>query len=57
MEFEAQLISKFKLHYLGEINHFLGIRVIRQRDQRKIYLIQDSYITKLGERFNVQSNA
>jgi hypothetical protein len=57
MEFEAQLMSKFELRYLGEINHFLGVRVIRQRDQRKIYLIQDSYITKLGERFNVQSNA
>jgi hypothetical protein len=38
---------------MGEINHFLGIRIIRKREERKLFMIQDSYIQKIQERFQI----
>jgi hypothetical protein len=53
-EFERKLIQRFEIRAIGEINHFLGIRVIRKREERKLFMIQDSYIQKLQERFKVE---
>ena len=36
---------------MGELKWFLGIRVIRDRPARKIWLCQDSYIEKIYKRF------
>ncbi len=36
---------------LGELKWFLGIRVLRDRTTRKIWLCQDSYITKICTQF------
>ena len=55
-EFEAQLMSKYELRLLGEGEYFLGIRIIRNREERKAWLVQDSYIDKLSERFNVTTS-
>src|SRR5205823_14838218 len=33
---------------------FLGIRVIRNRDERKIWLCQDSYIDKIATKFHLE---
>jgi hypothetical protein len=38
---------------IGEIKWFLGIRVVRDRTQRKIWLCQDSYIEKLAQKFGI----
>jgi hypothetical protein len=51
-EFEMRLIKEYELRKLGEAKHFLGIRILWDRIERKLWLIQDSYIDKLGERFN-----
>jgi hypothetical protein len=53
-EFEHKLMQRFEIRAMGEINHFLGIRVIRKREERKLFMIQDSYIHKLQERFKVE---
>jgi hypothetical protein len=52
-QFEASLMSKYELRQLGEAEHFLGIRIIRDKPLRKLWLVQDSYIDKLAERFNI----
>ena len=36
---------------MGEIKWFIGIRVIRDRGQRKLWLCQDSYIDRIATRF------
>jgi hypothetical protein len=36
-----------------EAKHFLGIRIVRDRAQRKLWLVQDSYIDKMAEKFNI----
>jgi hypothetical protein len=35
---------------------FLGIRVVRDRTQRKIWLCQDSYIEKLAQKFGINQS-
>jgi hypothetical protein len=54
-EFERKLEKEYELRKLGEAKHFLGIRILRNRAERKLWLIQDSYIDKLRERFNVNT--
>jgi hypothetical protein len=38
------------------VEHFLGIRIVRDRPQRKLWLVQDSYIDKVAEKFNITTN-
>ena len=52
-EFKAKLIAKYAIRELGEAQHFLGIRIVRERSNRKLWLIQDSYINKLADKFNI----
>jgi hypothetical protein len=51
-EFEQKLLNRYELHSLGELKWFLGIRVERDRDARKLWLCQDSYIEKMAVKFN-----
>jgi hypothetical protein len=53
-DFEHRLIRRFEIRVIGEINHFLGIRIIRKRDEKRIYMIQDSYIQKIQEHFQIE---
>jgi len=55
-EFESGLIAKYELRSLSEAEHFLGIRIVRDRSIQKLWLIQDSYIDKLAEKFNITVN-
>jgi hypothetical protein len=50
-EFRTEFLKAFKMREMGELKWFLGIRVIRDRKARKIWLCQDAYITKLCNRF------
>ena len=54
-EFERKLEKEYELRKLSEAKHFLGIRILWNRAQRKLWLIQDSYIDKLQERFNINT--
>jgi len=46
-------MAKYNICKLGELEHFLGIRVIRDRPNYKLWLLQDSYIEKLEKKFNI----
>jgi hypothetical protein len=50
-QFRTELLREFNMHELGELKWFLGIRVIRDRSIRKLWLCQDAYITKLCDRY------
>ena len=46
----------FNIHYeiTGGIEWFLGIRVIRDRSKRLLWLSQEAYIDKMANKFDVQ---
>ena len=56
-EFQRKLFEIYEMRYLGEIQWFLAIRIIRNRDERKVWLCQDSYIAKLAAKFNVKEDS
>ena len=55
-DFQRKLLNKYETRMLGEGDHFLGIRIVRNRAERKLWLVQDSYIEKLADKFNITSN-
>lgn len=48
----SELMKQFEFRELGEINWFLGIRIIRDRNQHMIWLCQDAYIERIAKAFN-----
>lgn len=54
-EIERGLMAKYELRKMEKFEWFLNIRVVRDRAQRKIWLCQDAYITKIAERFGLNT--
>ena len=52
-QFRDNLANRFKIRDLGELRWFLGIRVVRDRSKRRLWLCQDSYIESIATRFNL----
>ena len=38
-KFEADLLNKYEMRRMGEAEHFLGVRIVRDRPQQKLWLI------------------
>ena len=38
-EFERKLTDRYELRSLGEMQHFLGIRILRNSPERKLWLV------------------
>ncbi|CCE34829.1 related to retrotransposon HobS hobase [Claviceps purpurea 20.1] len=53
----AGLKSYFELDDRGEAQFFLGIQIIRDRPNRKIFLSHEAYISKIGDKFNQTNRA
>lgn len=53
--FEKHLMNEFDIKILGEIKWFLGIRVIRDRQARKLWLLQDLYIDKVTAKYGINT--
>ncbi|KAI1003263.1 hypothetical protein K3495_g4940 [Podosphaera aphanis] len=51
--FEENLMKRYQTKPLGQISHFLGIRVVRDEQKRKIWLVQDSYMDALAKEFKI----
>ncbi|KAF4413571.1 Retrovirus-related Pol polyprotein from transposon TNT [Colletotrichum fructicola Nara gc5] len=47
------LKAKYEMKEMGEINIFLGVRIIRNRKKKRLWLCMDNYITKICEEFKV----
>lgn len=55
-EFQAKLFNAYEMRYLGELEWFLGIRITRDRETRRLWLCQDSYIDKLTSKLNISTD-
>ena len=53
VDFKDKLMTQFKLCEIGDLKWFLGIRVLRNRVHHKIWLCQESYISKVARTFNL----
>ena len=56
-EIEKGLMNAYELRKMDKFEWFLNIRVVRDRAQRKIWLCQDSYITKIADRFRLNTTS
>ena len=50
------LASRFDVKDLGELKYFLGVEVVRDRKNRKIYLRQSRYIQDLLKRYRMEES-
>jgi hypothetical protein len=46
--------NQFKLKALGDVHYYLGCRIIRNRMDRKLWIVQDGYINRLYHKFGKQ---
>lgn len=54
----AELINAaFLIRALGELYYYLGMRVIRNRQQRQLIVVQDAYIDKIARKFNLTATS
>ncbi|KAH9782975.1 hypothetical protein KPL71_009140 [Citrus sinensis] len=53
-ELKAQLAREFEMKDLGPANKILGMQIHRDRNNRKIWLLQKNYLKKILRRFNMQ---
>jgi hypothetical protein len=51
-KFKADLYSRYNFRDLEDLKWFLGVRVIRDRPNRKLWLYQDAYINKIASKFH-----
>ncbi|KAI1507080.1 hypothetical protein Ptr86124_013971, partial [Pyrenophora tritici-repentis] len=56
-EFQDKLFKKYKLRSMGQLNWFLGIRVVRDISQQSTWLIQDAFIDKVAHKYNLMEGA
>jgi hypothetical protein len=52
--FMDKLRNKYPMKDVGKLNWFLGVRIIRDRPARKLWLCQDSYIEKIAHKYHLQ---
>ena len=51
--FTYELRSKWTVEELGDAEYFLGVRIVRDRENRKLYLCQDAYVDKILDRYSM----
>jgi hypothetical protein len=55
--FERALKNRYEIHCLGKLSWFLGIRVVHNEKQGKVWLVQDSFIDKVAANFKLQTKS
>jgi hypothetical protein len=53
LEFEEALTGRFHMRKLGDLQWFLGIRIVRDWENQRIWLSQASYIEEIARRFQL----
>ncbi|KAL1956597.1 hypothetical protein VTO42DRAFT_7008 [Malbranchea cinnamomea] len=54
---KARLMERYEMRDLGELRWFLGLRILRDRLQRKVWICQDAYVDKIAYKFGIKANA
>jgi hypothetical protein len=52
-QFKQDLLKAYDFKDLGELKWFLGIQILRDRNNQRLWLCQDSYIEKMAKSFNL----
>ena len=52
----AKLAKKYKIRRLGDLKWFLGVRIVRDRSNRRLWLCQVSYIDNVVKKFDLATN-
>lgn len=52
-DFKKALLNRYEFKDLGTLKWFLGIRIVRNREDQRLWLCQDSYIEKVATTFNL----
>ncbi len=50
---KAVLLDRYEMHVLGSLDWFLGMRIVRDRQAKTLYVVQDSFIEKMAAKFAV----
>jgi hypothetical protein len=56
-QIKASLCETYEMRDMGEISWFLKIRVLQDCKQKKLWLIQDTYMDNLASKFNLTYGA
>ncbi|KKF92108.1 Endonuclease [Ceratocystis platani] len=51
--FERKISKIYETNFLRPASWFLGVRILRDRSQRKFWFVQDAYIKQLITKFNI----
>ena len=54
--FKKALVSRYEMRDLGDLQWFLGVRILRNRAERKLWLSQDAYVDKLISKYNLEGH-
>jgi hypothetical protein len=52
-QLKAKLDLSYGIRDFGPARHFLNVRIVRDRPQRRLWLLQDEYISKIAEKFHL----
>jgi hypothetical protein len=52
-EFERALKNRYEIRCIGKLSWFLGIRVVHDKEQGKVWLLQDSFVDKVAASFKL----
>ena len=50
---KKQLFDKYELRDLGPLNHYLGMKITRDRENKTMYISQETYIHKILAQYNM----
>lgn len=53
-DFEKELMKIYELRVMGEASNFLNVRIVRERNSKMLYLLQDDYIDSLRKKYSLQ---
>jgi hypothetical protein len=56
-EFQEKLFARYELRSMGQLNWFLGIRVVCDISLHSTWLVQDSFIDKVTAKYNLMEGA
>jgi hypothetical protein len=54
-EVKKRLQETFEMDDMGPASYFVGVRIVRDRPNRTIYLLQDAYIKKVLKRYGMEN--
>ncbi|EKG09416.1 Integrase catalytic core [Macrophomina phaseolina MS6] len=55
--FEQDLFQRYEMRKIGEVQWFLALRIVRDRNKGLLWLSQESYLTSLKAKYNVKESS